>query len=84
MKRVHLHIDSLRLGRMSRAQGEAVARGLSAELQRQFASPDAVARLASGAPGAQFRASAVRVTRAADPVQTGTNVASGIARRMLT
>ena len=84
MKRVHLHIDSLRLGRLSRAQSEAVARGLSAELQRQFASPDAGARLASGVRDAQFRASAVRVTRVADPVQTGTNVARGIARRMLT
>jgi hypothetical protein len=84
MKRVHLHIHSLRLERLTRTQSEALARGLSAELQRQLSSANVIARLSSGTPDALFRGGVVRITRAADPVQTGTNIASGIARRMLT
>lgn len=79
MKRIVLHVDRLVLNGIRREEGAAFAESLRRELTRQFSTPDAARQLASHGNTPRVTLPVIRV-HAAPAVQTGAQVARGIAR----
>jgi len=80
MKRVIVHIDSLVLKGFRHEDRHAVAEGLSAELGRLLASPDAARQLGAQDGVSRLKIGAVRIGQGSQLGAVGVQAAQGIAR----
>jgi len=80
MKWVIVHIDSLVLKGFRHEDRYAIAEGLSAELGRLLAEPDASRHLSAQDGVARLKIGAVRIGQGAQPAAVGVQAAQGVAR----
>jgi len=80
MKRVIVHVDSLVLKGFRHEDRHALAEGLSAELGRLLASPDAAHHLGAQDGVSRLKIGAVHIGQGAKPAAVGARAAQGIAR----
>jgi hypothetical protein len=80
VKRVVVHIDRLVLAGFGRADRDAVAGALRAELERQLARPDAVRDLAARGHVARLGLGRVNIVPRATPEGSGAQAGQAIAR----
>jgi hypothetical protein len=80
MKRVIVHIDSLVLKGFRHEDRHALAEGLSAELGRLLAAPNASHHLGAQDGVSRLKIGAVHIGQGAKPAAVGVQAAQGIAR----